>query len=56
LKLPDGCIAVLAGYTLERATCGLIKTAKHRVVCLAGVKCMLTIMSCLGLQALFGAI
>jgi hypothetical protein len=32
--LPEGHVAVLAGYTLERATCGLIKAAKHRVVCL----------------------
>ncbi len=31
--LPEGHVAVLAGHTLERATCGLIKAAKHRVVC-----------------------
>ena len=30
--LSDGHVAVLAGHTLERATCGLIKAAKHRVV------------------------
>ena len=33
LLLPEGHVAVLAGYTLERATCGLVKAAKHRVVC-----------------------
>ena len=32
--IPEGHVAVLAGHTLERATCGLIKAAKHRVVCL----------------------
>ncbi|KAL0027691.1 hypothetical protein WJX79_009241 [Trebouxia sp. C0005] len=32
MRLPEGCIAVLAGHTLERATCGLVKAAKHRVV------------------------
>ena len=31
LLLPEGHVAVLAGYTLERATC--VKAAKHRVVC-----------------------
>ena len=31
--LPEGQIAVLAGYTLERATCGLIKAATHKAVC-----------------------
>ena len=33
LLLAQGQIAVLAGYTLERATCGLVKAAKHKVVC-----------------------
>ncbi len=33
LTVPEGQIAVLAGYTLERATCGLITAAKHRMVC-----------------------
>ena len=32
--LVGGHVAVLAGHTLERATCGLIQAAKHRVVCL----------------------
>ncbi|KAL3135555.1 hypothetical protein ABBQ38_006033 [Trebouxia sp. C0009 RCD-2024] len=32
LLLPQGHIAVLAGQTLERAVCGLIKAAKHRVL------------------------
>lgn len=31
LPLSQSRVAVLAGYTLERATCGLIKAAKHRV-------------------------
>ncbi|KAL3158725.1 hypothetical protein ABBQ32_011459 [Trebouxia sp. C0010 RCD-2024] len=30
--LPQGLIAVLTGHTLERATCGLVKAAKHRVL------------------------
>ena len=29
---PKGSLVVLAGYTLERATCGLIKASRHRVV------------------------
>ena len=33
LPLSQGRGAVLAEYTLERATCGLTKAAKHRVVC-----------------------
>ena len=33
LLVPEGHIAVLAGYTLERATCGLVKAVTHRVVC-----------------------
>lgn len=33
LIIPGGHIAVLAGHTLERATCGLVKAAVHRVVC-----------------------
>lgn len=32
LTIPEGQIAVLAGYTLERATCGLVTAAKHRMV------------------------
>ena len=32
LLVPEGHIAVLAGYTLERATCGLVKAVTHRVV------------------------
>ena len=31
--IPEGHVAVLADHTLERATCGLIKAAKHQVVC-----------------------
>ena len=30
--IPQQYVAVLAGYTLERATCGLVKAATHRVV------------------------
>ena len=30
--IPPGHIAILPGYTLERATCGLIKAALHQVV------------------------
>ena len=33
LQVPEGHMAVLAGYTLERATCGLIPAVTHRVVC-----------------------
>ena len=33
LPLSEGHVAILAGHTLERATCGLIKAAKHKVVC-----------------------
>ena len=33
LTVPEGQIAVLAGYTMEQATCGLITAAKHRMVC-----------------------
>ena len=32
LLLSQGQIAILAGYTLERATRGLVKAAKHKVV------------------------
>ena len=32
LQVPEGHIAVLAGYTLEQATCGLVKAVTHRVV------------------------
>ena len=32
-SLSRGHVAVLAGHTLERATCGLINAAKHKVVC-----------------------
>lgn len=46
LTVPEGQIAVLAGYTLERATCGLITAAKHRMVCfnasIQRLKCTLT--------------
>ena len=46
LTVPEGQIAVLAGYTLERATCGLITAAKHRMVCfnasMKWLKCTLT--------------
>ena len=31
VMLPHGYIAVLPGYTLERATCGLVKAPKHKV-------------------------
>ena len=34
LTIPEGQIAILAGYTLERATCGLVAAAKYRMVCL----------------------
>ena len=54
MMFAEGSIAVLAGYTLERATCGLIKAAKHRVVCQADVKCTHATMSCLTLPAFFG--
>ena len=33
MQLSGGWIAILAGHTLERATCGLIKATKHKVVC-----------------------
>ena len=39
LLTPQGQLAVLSGYTLERATCGLIKAAKHKVVCAACCTC-----------------
>ena len=32
VPIPAGHIAIFPGYTLERATCGLIKATKHRVV------------------------
>ena len=35
LLLSQGQMAILAGYTLERATCALIKAPKHKVVCRA---------------------
>ena len=34
VRLAEGRVAVLAGYTLERATCGLVKAVKHHVVSL----------------------
>ncbi len=37
LTIPEGQIAVLAGYTLERATCGLVRAAKHCMVYLQPV-------------------
>ena len=30
--IPSGCVAVLPGYTLERASCGIFKAAFHKVV------------------------
>ena len=30
--LPSGHVAILPGYTLERATCGLVKATTHSVV------------------------
>ncbi len=32
VTVPVGRIAILPGYTLERATCGLVKATIHRVV------------------------
>lgn len=32
MAVPEGQVAVLAGYTLQRATCGLVTAAKHRMV------------------------
>ncbi len=32
VTLPAGHVAILPGYTLERATCGLVKATTHRVV------------------------
>ena len=32
VTLPAGHVAILPGYTLERATCGLVKATPHRVV------------------------
>ena len=32
VDVPPGHVAILPGYTLERATCGLIKAAVHQVV------------------------
>ena len=29
---PEGCVAVLPGYTLERATCGLVRATRHKGV------------------------
>ena len=40
LPLSQGQIAILAGHTLERATCGLIKAVKHKVVGLSPVSSM----------------
>ena len=37
--LPEGHVALLAGHTLERATCGLVKAARHRVVCFQQLLC-----------------
>ena len=31
--IPYGCVAVVPGYTLERATCGIFQAALHSVVC-----------------------
>ena len=32
VPMPAGHVVVLPGYTLERATCGLVKATVHRVV------------------------
>ena len=32
VTVPAGHVVVLPGYTLERATCGLVKATIHRVV------------------------
>jgi len=32
VTLPAGHVIILPGYTLERATCGLVKATTHRVV------------------------
>jgi hypothetical protein len=40
LTIPEGQIAVLAGYTLDRAACGLVTAAKHRMV---GFQCQYTV-------------
>ena len=39
VRLAEGQVAVLAGYTLERATCGLVKAVKHRVVSFVLTSC-----------------
>jgi hypothetical protein len=30
--IPAGCVVVLPGYTLERASCGIFKAALYKVV------------------------
>ncbi len=53
LPLSKGQVAVLAGHTLERATCGLVKAATHRVVCELPWQVWLSnIMSVLAVQSL----
>ena len=32
IAIPPRCVAVLPGYTLEQATCGIFKAALHQVV------------------------
>ena len=39
LQVLQGHIAILAGYTLERATCGLVQAVTHRVVCAVQLLC-----------------
>ena len=47
VSIPAGCVAVLPGYTLERATCELIKAMVHRVVCLQCTHPYHALTSCL---------
>lgn len=35
VDIPPGYLAIVPGYTLERATCGLIQAAVHQVVSLS---------------------
>ena len=45
LPRSQGQVAISAGYTLERATCGLIKAVKHKVVCPSHVSMKITASS-----------
>lgn len=39
VKIPEGYILVLTGYTLEHATCGNFRAARHHVVSRAYQAC-----------------